>query len=269
MGIFSNKAIQAHNNLTTGIHGVTTFILETSRTQTFINKTAGAGGLTFLNEGAGADPILASNNAAQILSLTGALYLSSDILPSGQLMTKSNTSFLGIFDHTNTINRTYIFPDVPGTVSMWTGSNAAVTRHWSAGISHLLLLREYSSGLFDWASDSPNKWAELAATNGTYTIPVNLPHGAIVTALRFTSQESTSAMQVTLYRILGSSGVPTTMANVSSTATMEEISDTSIDNATIDNDAYSYEIVINVSSNTGEARVRFVQIDYTVTDPQP
>ncbi len=92
---------------------------------------------------------------------------------------------------------------------------------------------------------------------------VHLPDGATVTALRVYGQESSKPITTYLYRETRSSGAESEMATVNSTANFEEISDTAINNATIDNDTYAYFIKIVVGSAGGSAKMRGIQIDYT------
>ena len=98
---------------------------------------------------------------------------------------------------------------------------------------------------------------------GTYHMGVHLPHGAVVTALRVIGQEASKPITTYLYQETQSSGAESEMATVGSTSIYEEVADTTINNATIDNDTYAYFLKVVVGSAGGNAKLRHIQIDYT------
>lgn len=342
--------IATHAALVTDIHGVTGTVCGLSDTQTLTNKSIGAGGLKFINEGAGADPILTSDSPDKELSLSGDLtviyrlsfknwtafkirmigtptadrsvtfpdvsgnvlvdadttklptftrvtilnigagdnpYFTSDsasriLLLSGYLDVsenlttlkdsrfKSNTAYLGALTHANTDNRTYTFPDVTGTVCMWGTGNAPVTRYYTMS----------GAGLFGKGHGDTGVWSlaggldlalHLGTESGSFFCGVNLPHGAIVTAFRVGSQLGNAGdnAQIYLYQKPRLSNSINIMAQCDATTTEEEISDTSISAATINNDTGSYLIRFQKAGTNGVFDCYDIQIDYTVTEPYP
>ena len=153
----------------------------------------------------------------------------------------------------------------------WNSDNSpAVTRFLAIGAHEVAAgaIRENTNTLH-YVYDGTNRWAD-SSTQAVSMMGVHLPHGAIVTALRVTAQESSSTnLSVSLRRDTHASGGSVdSMASVSITTTLTELSDTSISNATINNNTHYYFINFNISS-TIEVRIRAIQIDYTVVRPQP
>lgn len=340
MGIFSNKAIQVHAVLTTGIHGITGALINNpvgaagitfdnqgagtdpvitsnnadqflhlegwleatkdfvwrsgtafqgalahnnsvQRTYSFpdvagnvlvdadVGKTVSFAQLTIENVGAGGDPVLSSNSGGQQLDVTGLLRSTFNLLTDMNIKFKSGTAFDGIFAHNNSSNLVYNFPDIGGTVCMWTGGNATVNRYYSIGGVEIALARNIDGSGFEWVYDTANRWADSSAME-TSVIPVHLPHGAIVTGFGIYGQETGSAtLLVKLYRQDGASSAPDEMASNNSNLNFEELTDTSISNGTINNDTHSYYIDITISVAANECRISKIQITYTVTAPQP
>jgi hypothetical protein len=104
--------------------------------------------------------------------------------------------------------------------------------------------------------------SELYMTNGTnLNLPVNLPNGAIVTAVY--AAISGTITRINLVRSLLTNSTEEIMGGV--TATGE---DTSISNATIDNETYSY--FVDCYNNTGAVRSIYgIKITYTIESPLP
>ena len=107
---------------------------------------------------------------------------------------------------------------------------------------------------------------------------VNLPDGAVVTRVRAIvfdlNGDSGQNIRVEMMRkgLTGLTGAPSVMADVSSSGTGDDIilSDTSITNAIIDNDNFSYYIqVTSPSGSIGTWGLFSAIIDYTVTTPLP
>jgi len=83
----------------------------------FVNDTKIGTNLVIINAGAGDDPVIYSNNAIQLLSLTGTLRVSKDIYVDDKLGWMDGTGNLGTFYHANTVDRSYSFPDRNITVA--------------------------------------------------------------------------------------------------------------------------------------------------------
>lgn len=156
--------------------------------------------------------------------------------------------------------------------ALWNSDNSAITRYFS---DSWWAFGRGVSGIGTWSVDLTNYYIKQVAASSfsKYSIPVNLPHGAVITAVRCTMQKTVGGDTVVfnMTRVPHSSGGPeTNMALVAATTSMGERSTTSITNPTIDNDGYSYNIYLwHTDSPTGEARFRAWQIDYTVVRPQP
>lgn len=108
----------------------------------------------------------------------------------------------------------------------------------------------------------------LAAPDANYaSLGVVLPDGATVTAFKAQSgTHSSGAVVVTLRRVT-LAGTVSTLASATLNA-VEAQTDSSIDNATVDNTAYSYYVRITVSGTT-TMDVNGIVITYTVTLPLP
>lgn len=224
--------------------------------------------LTIENAGAGADPILTSDSAAQNLTITGEIFSSLRIRTDTNYEFKGGTAFRGIFTQTISANRSWDFPDIAGTVCMWNAANAAVTRYWALGAKSMMSLITRAKA-HTWEYDEGNHWAQSTDIEVSF-YPVHLPHGAVVTALRVTAQETGSGVLRTRLIYFKRSDLSTAiLATVESTSTMVEVADTSIDNATVDNNGQAYYLEIDHQTNANEVRLGGIQIDYTVTAPQP
>lgn len=109
--------------------------------------------------------------------------------------------------------------------------------------------------------------AELDAT-------VNLPHGATITSFKvwWYRDDAAATGDIDLIRIDGVSG-ESIMATADSDAATgnHSVEDTSISDATIDNDAYSYTIHIKFDPNDAVSDVKFfrARIAYTISEPLP
>ncbi len=257
-----SHAISAHRVFTLpDVAGTILIAEDTAQTPTFTS-------ITVLNVGAGTDPVLSSNSAGDYLTVTGSLSLSNHISIDQDLFLRSATAFNGEFEHAISANRVWTFPDIAGTVCLWNAANAATTRYWSIAGQALVVLTSDDSNKY-WTYDDANDWCQ-STTIANSIIPINLPDGAIITAFRVTSQETGSGVLVfRLYRAAHSDGTEAILASTVGSATMEEVADTDIDNATVDNNTYGYYIQVRHTTNANETRLNAIQIDYTVTAPQP
>lgn len=152
--------------------------------------------------------------------------------------------------------------------SFWDAANPAITRYWCMGGRALLGLTQID-GSHSWTYDEGNQWLQSVVIADNF-IGVNLPHGAVVTAMRVVCQKTSSASgRVMLYRLANSSGAEDLMASCNFTTSLVVVNDVSPSDATIDNDTYSYFLEVQHYIAADEVRLRSVQIDYTVTKPQP
>ncbi len=107
-------------------------------------------------------------------------------------------------------------------------------------------------------------------TCGSY-IGVNLPHGAVVTAVRAWGNTSAAShfFELSLYRKDLDSSSNSTMAFMYSSDVDMNIEDATIANPTIDNENFSYKIYINEGTTRADVvRLYGIRIDYTVEGPQ-
>ena len=108
-------------------------------------------------------------------------------------------------------------------------------------------------------------------TSGMFRCSVELPHGATVTAARFSVKDSDAVEDLLceLWRtnMVVSIGDEANLASVSTTGTpgKVQISDTSVTNAVIDNANYSYFAFCEVPSSTNAAGIYGANIEYTVS----
>lgn len=193
--------------------------------------------------------------------------------PLNNTSTSVNT-FAGPFNNTNTSTSTFAGPlkASGGIVALWDADNSDVTRIITYGVYDVVLsVDDSASPVHPWSSDTANNWAENseAATIVSW-FPINLPHGAVVTALRVTMQKSSGLAGVYIYyRSHTGTGEGTSMCQVAAGTTMAEVSTTSISQATIDNDARFYQLRFYSDNNTAEARIRAIQVEYTIKRPYP
>lgn len=265
----------------TGYSGILTHAISASRTYTFpdvtgniiidgdTGKSLSLAQLTIENVGVGADAILTSNSGVQALALAGKLVVTGLIHSSQNLVFVSATAFEGILNHAISASRTWTFPDVAGIVCMWDADNAAVTRYWSVGYRSILGMLTTRIGSV--TLEDGNDYIETGtATTDTY-FTVNLPHGAIITAFRGYVQKNgaTDTFNIIIVRYAHSDGTRDVLGSFAATQSMAEGADTSISNATVDNNTYGYAVEINKLGTTDKGVVRSIQIDYTVVRPQP
>lgn len=226
--------------------------------------------VTILNVGAGANPVLRADAADQRLSMTGVIDITGHFITAQDFIFRSGTAFEARLQHTLSAGRDYTFPDVDGTVCMWGAGNVAVTRYYTMS----------GAGLFGKGHGDTGTWSlaggldlalHLTNESGSFFCGVNLPHGAIVTAFRVGCQLGNAGdnAQIYLYQKPRLSNGINIMAQCDATTTEEEISDTSISSATINNDTGSYLIRFQKAGTDGDFDCYDIQIDYTVTEPYP
>jgi len=104
---------------------------------------------------------------------------------------------------------------------------------------------------------------------GTAYCPVNLPQGAIVTNLySYAHHVNDNDIVVALYRIGKTSGTGSEMAQNTHTAT-GALNDSSISDATVDNENYSYHVRCYRANHVDIASIFGIIITYTITEPKP
>lgn len=108
-----------------------------------------------------------------------------------------------------------------------------------------------------------------------YWASVSLPHGASVTELRATFDDSDAMYDgsIQLIKIYMFSAGEVIMAGASTSGTpgLTTVNDTSINSETISNDAYNYYLLVSMQYNTLSLNMRLygAEIVYTVTKPLP
>ena len=121
---------------------------------------------------------------------------------------------------------------------------------------------------------SGNSMSSGSAGAITVFAPVNLPHGAIVTSItaQWYRNDAAAAGDLDLYRygvVIGLQLMATCDSDSSGGA--HDVTDSSIANATIDNNSFQYFIkaVINPNDNQGDVYLYSAWIQYTVVKPAP
>lgn len=146
------------------------------------------------------------------------------------------------------------------------------TRYYSFGAGQMVP----TSHLPQWNIEISGKSldANNGGTGGTYVIPVNLPHGAIVTNFKVVwyRDDGTATGSISLYRAdfaLGNTVMAT--ANSDASSGIHTVNDASIISATIDNDTYTYNVGIVLNPNTDPSDVLFYGgvITYTIVKGLP
>ena len=141
------------------------------------------------------------------------------------------------------------------------------TRYYSFGAGQMVP----TSHILQWNVEISGRSLDAAngAVGGTYVIPINLPHGAIVTNFKVVwfRDDALAAGTINLYRVdfaLGS----TTMADASSDAAtgVHTVNDATIASPTIDNNNYTYNVGIILNPNDAVTDVLFYggTITYTI-----
>lgn len=193
--------------------------------------------------------------------------------PFNATSTAINT-FAGPVNASNTNTSTFGGPIKSGSgiVALWDADNIVVTRRYSiqprgGGVGLLAVLEDdLTNFMVGILSD-----AAYRINAATGYLGINLPDGAIVTAFRATgTRPGADTFIISLHRAAHSNGAVTDLASVALPSGRAEVSDTSITNATVDNDTYGYVIKFVITNVTGTAKeCNGIQIDYTVVRPQP
>jgi hypothetical protein len=143
---------------------------------------------------------------------------------------------------------------------------AAVTK--KIGIAPAAMVATSSSTL----TRNNNEISVTGANTATLFTPIALPDGATVTKLRVVgnSDNALQSVTATLVRVdyaTNSIGVMATAAETTGPGDFD-VEDTTISNATIDNDAYVYYARLIAANNSAatDTYVRQIQVEYTVTD---
>jgi len=129
---------------------------------------------------------------------------------------------------------------------------------------------------YDWDTDaSKGRGNGGNITIQSFSSSMDLPHGAIVTGVKvyYWAGNLLNTCGFDLYRITLADGTNTTMATANGTGTTgyDDIEDTSISSATIDNSTYTYRMAIKLNRlfATGPPFLLGVVVTYTVTVPLP
>lgn len=140
---------------------------------------------------------------------------------------------------------------------------AAVTRYLSIS----LFAGEHNGG----ASTNFLGNRLIITDNEDIYLSVNLPHGATVTELYSSADAGagTASLATHLKRSPLNAVTDETLASCVHTATEGEVTDSSIDDAIIDNNTYTYFTHISHTLHDTDAVVEGIRIKYTITKPLP
>ena len=140
---------------------------------------------------------------------------------------------------------------------------AAVTRYLSISLS----AGEHNGG----ASTNFLGNRLIITDNEDIYLSVNLPHGATVTELYSSADAGagTASLATHLKRSPLNAVTDETLASCVHTATEGEVTDSSIDDAIIDNNTYTYLTHISHTLHDTDAVVEGIRIKYTITKPLP
>jgi len=128
--------------------------------------------------------------------------------------------------------------------------------------------RYYSVSLVGNPTLDLGVWAQFVA-NTTRYYAVNLPHGAVVTNLYSYANIGDGTLTVTLHRVDKTLYTPDTTMASNAHSSGGALNDSSITNATIDNDGYKYFAKIARANHSTTAYIRGIVITYEVTKPLP
>lgn len=147
---------------------------------------------------------------------------------------------------------------------------SAVTRYYALSPGDFTA----SIHTYDWAINATQLLNNTILTAQTFIAGVHLPHGAIVTSFKvyWFRDDAAASGSATLRRadFVTSSSVMAN-ANSDSSAGTHSVEDTSITNATIDNNTYTYSFDITLDPNDNALDVYFTGavITYTILAPLP
>lgn len=150
--------------------------------------------------------------------------------------------------------------------AFWDAVNPAKTRYWSIDFISINGVCYVRDGTFTLVYAS--EWTETSTSNTNVHIPLHLPDGATITALRSWMQKSDSGnnFYIHIRRVTNSSGAQSLLATVEADDSMQEVADTTPDDV-VNNNTYAYMLHIAKSGSGTSGRVRAIQVDYTITEP--
>jgi len=157
------------------------------------------------------------------------------------------------------------------------GDEAISVDHLKADASYKNAVTRYYVVPFGMGQHDGDTNVEYAGDSIAFTanediyLPVELPHGAIVTELYSSGDAGDGVALLTIYlkRSPLNATAEETMATTELTSTDAEVTDNTIDNATIDNSAYMYYIHVTRTAHDDNAVLEGIRITYTVLNPLP
>ena len=123
-----------------------------------------------------------------------------------------------------------------------------------------------------FASCFPDTLSWNGTGTSTFRAPVNLPHGVTITGVTYNYWKSLSASDNSTFA-LNRTGLPATgsvsaMANLTSVATSHAaVTTNTITNPVVDNQNFSYHMVVTLGGTSGSHCVDAVTIRYTYVNP--
>jgi len=190
----------------------------------------------------------------------------------GEASNASGTTW-GVYGKSNSASGYGIYSDgnahVEGNLT-WKVVTSSISIATSAFIPELLNDSghvEYNNeGYYLHNQSSNSEW---------FTAPVQLPHGATVTALEVgwhDGSDQSAIMSLRRHKLDDFSSTFDTMASVGSTGSLHTIieavqGDTSIDFATVDNTQYTYYLEANLPASSEDIKLHGVVIKYEFTKP--
>jgi hypothetical protein len=170
-----------------------------------------------------------------------------------------------------TIDGTTIGGATPAAGTFTALTVPAITRYYSVSTAAFVC----STGVQE--DDRNSTLGDLNNVNGSFAsrefvAAVNLPNGATVTSLKsyFYRDDAASTIVCSLERYAGdATNVQMALCTSASTAGDHNVEDTTITSGTINNSAYSYNLVVTIDNNNAitDAKFYMAVITYTVTTP--
>ncbi|NQU99953.1 MAG: hypothetical protein HQ538_04395 [Parcubacteria group bacterium] len=206
------------------------------------------------------------------ITTNGGIDITSEdvtITNGGLSITNGNLIGAGIVSSENIMNNSITGDDISTSADLSVeniGYSSAQTRYWSISGNSFLPIDDSTTYTINL-----NK-SYLSSTSNYMLAPVNLPNGAVVTSLRVHYYDNNAAAFTTrLYRdnknSEDDSDLMASVATSTNDTDWHTSSDSSIDDATIDNSVYAY--YVRISSLFVNLRLGGVDILYTVTNPLP
>ncbi len=156
-------------------------------------------------------------------------------------------------------------------IADWLGDNSPVTRFKQIGAFEIMQAADDDGGIGTWyyGVGGPGVWAESVTLNDAI-VPVNLPHGATITAFRVTCQETAPAyLAAFLQKERYSDGAIFDIGDIAATTSQVEQEDTTLNNAVVDNNTYHTYVILRHATNVVAVKIWSIEIEYTVVRPQP